>query len=83
MSIPEIEKRFGVSRATAERWLSVAIELGVEIAEVPTPTGIAYRTLSQVQAYEVLDIEFRTRAKSRRERRNARQRERRREKAEA
>ena len=73
MTIPEIMERFGVTQDTAERWLGIAIELGVEVSEVETPEGVAYRTTHR-QGYEAVDKAIAKLHREQRQRRNDYQR---------
>lgn len=73
MTLKEVRERFGVSGETANRWLELARELGVEIAEVQTPQGVAYRTKNMMQGYDVVDEAMRHMKDEQRKKRNARQ----------
>ena len=74
MTIHEIVERFGCTPRTAEHWRDIAIDLGVEINEVPTPEGTAYRTKSLLQGHEVLNEAFDRNARLKKERHAAAQR---------
>jgi len=77
MTTKEIMVRFAASQATAERWRDIAIELGVEVAEVPTPEGVAYRTVCHAQAYAVVGKAISKLKMGQKDRRNEGQRRRR------
>ncbi len=74
MTIAEIVERFGCKRSTAEHWRDIALELGVEIAEVPTPEGVAYRTSSLLQGHKALNAAFDENERLKRVRHNEAQR---------
>ena len=77
MTIREIQDRFSASQATVERWRDIAISLGVEVKEVPTMSGVAYRTVRLAQGYAVVDDAITSLKRNQRQRRNEGQRRRR------